>query len=93
MHARPGLPQRCVSACVTGDVVSELVRELACEFTDFARDLRANYTDTYWWADHPTLRIALISVVAGGVGLAFHYAQLRMDANMRQIPPPIGAPA
>lgn len=64
----------------------DLLAELADQARDFVTDLRENYDSTYWWADHPILRVALLSIVAGGVGLTFHYLQLRMDRNM------IGAP-
>lgn len=41
-------------------------------------ELRDHWDDSYWWADHPTLRIAILSVVSGIVGLVFLWAQLEL---------------
>lgn len=37
----------------------------------FIADLRQNYDNGYWWADHPALRMALIGVITGCIGLLF----------------------
>lgn len=62
--------------------MGRLFDELASDACEFLVDFRENYADTYWWIDHPVLRITLMSVAAGMIGLAFHYAQLRMDHRM-----------
>ena len=50
---------------------------------DFLQELRDRWDDPYFWADHQALRMAGIAVVAGIIGLIFHYAELRLDRAMR----------
>jgi hypothetical protein len=52
---------------------------------DFVQDFREHWDDAYWWADHQLLQTALACTVVGVMGLAFKYAELRMQQS-------IGAP-
>lgn len=45
---------------------------------EFVEELRENWDDAYWWADHPSLRIALMSIVAGVIGLLFTWLETRI---------------
>jgi len=42
---------------------------------EFLEDLRDNWDDSYWWADHQLL----LAILLGLVGLAFHGLRLAMD--------------
>lgn len=42
---------------------------------EFLADLRDNWTDSYWWADHQWL----MAILVGLIGLAIHGLQLAMD--------------
>lgn len=47
------------------------------ELREFVAELRANWRDSYWWADHQALRAALVSVLVGIIGVMFAYLQAR----------------
>ena len=52
------------------------------ELRELADELRQEWRNGYWWADHQALRVILMSLAAGMIGLVFHYAELRMSAAM-----------
>lgn len=39
---------------------------------DFLEELKTNWRDHYWWADHQGLRAFLIGVMLGVLGLVFN---------------------
>lgn len=43
--------------------------------SEFLHELRDNWRDSYWWADHQWLMVVLL----GLIGLAFHGLHLWMD--------------
>lgn len=50
---------------------------------EFWAELRENWDDSYWWADHPELRAAMVGVVAGIVSLMFAYLEARLVLAVR----------
>lgn len=59
------------------------------ELRDKLRELRERYDDPYYWADHPTLRIVILSVASGIIGFMFLWAQLELRRRYQpsQAPP------
>lgn len=55
------------------------MRDYAAEL---AAELAEHWRDPYWWADHPALRTFLLGLLAGVVGLAVKYAELRLVRAM-----------
>lgn len=53
---------------------------------DLLRELRENWRDSYWWLDHQWLRVLLLSVLSGMLGLAFvaleHTLRQRLAADV-----------
>jgi hypothetical protein len=47
-------------------------------FREFLEEVRDRWDDPYWWADHPTLRVALLSIIAGTIGLLFTWLETRI---------------
>lgn len=41
------------------------------DLRDWWEDLRENWNDPYWRADHPEVQAFIIAVVTGVIGLAF----------------------
>lgn len=54
---------------------------------EFLDDLRTNWDNAYWWADHTVLQTALACILVGVIGLGFKWAELRLQNSM------IGAPS
>lgn len=54
---------------------------------EFARELRDNWDDHYWWARHQALQAALVALVVGLIGLGFTYleARVRLSAHLKEI--------
>jgi hypothetical protein len=50
---------------------------------DFLSELRDHWDDHYWWANHPALRIALLAVVSGAIGLLFTWLETRIKLTAR----------
>jgi hypothetical protein len=57
---------------------------------DFARELRENWDDHYWWARHQALQAALVALVVGAIGLLFTYleARVRLSAHLKEATTP-----
>lgn len=46
-------------------------------------ELRDNWDDPYWWADHQALQAALLAVLVGVIDLFFVYAKVRVQRAAR----------
>jgi hypothetical protein len=46
-------------------------------------DLRDHWDDSYWWHDHPALRITLLSIIAGVIGLLFKWLETKIQLAAR----------
>jgi hypothetical protein len=53
------------------------------ELREFLGELRENWDDSYWWADHPALRVTLLSIIAGAIGLMFTWLETRIQLAAR----------
>lgn len=53
-------------------------------FRDALEDLRENWDDPYWRADHPEVVAVLIGIITGVIGLAF--AALQALVQRRLLP-------
>jgi hypothetical protein len=56
--------------------------ELADKAREFFAELREHWDDSYWWADHPALRVLLLSLIAAAVELSRRYLELRLARAM-----------
>jgi hypothetical protein len=52
------------------------------QLRELAEELRENWDNGYWWADHQLLQAALVGVVLGALSLLFKYLELRMTHAM-----------
>jgi hypothetical protein len=48
--------------------------------SDYWQDLRENWNDPYWRADHPEVMAFAVAIITGAVGLLFAYLELRVKA-------------
>jgi hypothetical protein len=49
---------------------------------DWLRDLRENWNDHYWRADHPEVAAIFIAIATGVLGLLFAYLQARITKSV-----------
>jgi hypothetical protein len=56
------------------------------ELREYLDELRENWRDAYWWADHTFLRTLLVCGLAGMIGLMFKAAELHIEGRMRPQP-------
>lgn len=52
--------------------------------TELLRELRERWDDPYWWADHQALRITLLSLLSGVLGLLFVYLDAKLKRRLAQ---------
>ena len=50
---------------------------------DFLEDFKDNWDNSYWWADHQWLMIAVSTLVAGGISIGVKYTELKMEQTMK----------
>ncbi len=53
------------------------------ELRDYLDELRENWRNAYWWADHTFLQTVLACTLVGMIGLVFKWAELSLEARMR----------
>lgn len=56
------------------------------QLREFVDDFRENWDDSYWWLDHQALRMGLLCVLSGVIGLFFLYLRLRLEAKLSPSP-------
>jgi hypothetical protein len=49
---------------------------------EYLEDLRENWDDAYWRADHPEVIAVVIAVLTGVLGLAFVWVEIRMRRSV-----------
>lgn len=57
--------------------------------SEFLKELRDNWDNSYWWADHPTLRVALLSIISGAIGVLFVYLNVKVEQLARREAPDV----
>jgi len=53
------------------------------EVREYLSELRENWRDSYWWADHAMLQTVLLCVMAGMIGVSFKALELYIEQKMR----------
>lgn len=53
------------------------------ELRAYLAELRENYGDPYWWADHTFLQTMVACGLAGMIGLVFKWAELSLEQRLR----------
>lgn len=48
------------------------------------RDLRDHWDDDYWWQRHLELRVALLAIISGLIGLLFAWLETRIRTGGAQ---------
>jgi len=56
------------------------------EVREYLTELRDNWRDAYWWADHAFLQTVLLCTLAGMIGVAFKALELHIEGRMRPQP-------
>jgi hypothetical protein len=49
---------------------------------EWLEDLRENWDDPYWRADHPEVQALIVAVVTGLVGLAFAWFEILLQQRL-----------
>jgi hypothetical protein len=47
-------------------------------------DLRDHWDDSYWHADHPEVKMTLIAIITGLLGLLFAWLEAKIQVHYRQ---------
>lgn len=55
------------------------------ELRAYLEDVRENWRDSYWWADHVFLQTALACLLAGMIGFMFKWGELLLESKLRPV--------
>lgn len=52
---------------------------------EFLEEVKDNWNNAYWWADHQWLMAIGMGVILGGISFTFKYGELKMEQRMKGV--------
>lgn len=53
---------------------------------EYLEELRDNWTDAYWRADHPEVMAVVVALLTGAIGLTFAFVELQLLRQRSTLP-------